>query len=199
MTAKEFRKIATNNTINFINSGKQKNIIKSDNFCTYGIKTCTGGGLINKLQQEAVGFHLWDCLSSNDLDNYLKIIKNSLKNVSNGLIIGSKNLIDSKFSIKNFQKTHAQLKEICPEISYFKTFTDDFGSANFKYLANEDTWYILLQKTSPNTTNNRVQSITTLRELKNFFKEIYIAPTDTLIINGTKIQRSKAIKIKKRN
>lgn len=67
-----------------------RNIIKADKFHSYGIRTCTGGGLVNP-HVEAEGFHLLDDIAN--MDNFDGIINKMFSYVQNpqrGLLIGSK-------------------------------------------------------------------------------------------------------------
>lgn len=192
ITSPKFKKIITDKSIYFCNYGKYKNIIKSNNFNTAGIKTCTGGILVNSDKTNAVGFHLWDALTLDDLMLNLKNIKNTIQSPINGVLIGSKKIINAKNSIPNFDKIYNDLLTICPNLSYFKTFTKEYGSADFKYISSKDTLYILLKDIVKKQGFDQVKEISNLSKLRTFFKEIYISPSDTLFINGKKISMEDA-------
>ena len=52
-----FAMLKKNNLIDYTH--QSSNILKADEFYSPGIRTCTGGGLVNPLV-EAEGFHFWD-------------------------------------------------------------------------------------------------------------------------------------------
>lgn len=192
VTSEKFKKIVTNKSIYYCNYGKFKNIVKANSFSTTGIKTCTGGILTTKDKTTAVGFHFWDALTLEELISNIKNLKNANPTPTNIFLIGSKELSTSKNSIHNFNKLHNELSNICSNISYFKTFTKEYGSSDFKYDATKDTIYVLVKDIVKKQGFDKVKEILSLKKLKNFFKEIYIAPTDTLFINGEKVNISDA-------
>lgn len=191
VTPQKFKKICGGKYIHFSPNKKRNNIIKSDTFCTYGIRTCTGGGIKNKNNTFAIGFHIWDGITGKPLDKTINRIKNSINRPNSALLIGSKNI--DKTSIDNFNKLQKELTKICPSISYFKTFTHPFASADFKYLRAKDTWFINIKTYNDNTESP--VSIKTLKALLKSFEEIFISPTDSLFINGKKITQNEAPQI----
>lgn len=181
------------NTIHFFQDAKHNNIVLAPDFQTYQIRTCTGGGLTSKANPLAIGFHFWDELKYKDLKNYIKYIKKLMPTADSGILIGSKKVFDSDNSIPYFNELQQKLSEICPNISYFKTFMQPYGQANFNYFKNTDTWNINLNILKPYT--EEFASIYTLKKLLTFFKEISIAPTDTLFVNGKQITKKQAPQI----
>ncbi len=179
MTPKAFSRVPSGKYIYFFDDGKTREcIVKSTKFYTTGIKTCTGGGVQNG--NEAVGFHLWDKLGVKSLKNKINKIKRSISNITSGLVIGSKQLKSAPNSVPNFEYILQSLQQECPNISYFRTFKNPSSFADFKYNLNNDTWYIRL-------TAGAKKDVTNIEKLKKFFKEIYIAPTDELLVDGQKV------------
>ena len=60
VTEKTFRKLPRGVFINYYADKRNSNIVKAANFSTYGIRTCTGGGLMSRFDNAALGFHIWD-------------------------------------------------------------------------------------------------------------------------------------------
>ena len=191
VTEKTFRKLPSGVFINYYADKKNSNIVKASTFSTYGIRTCTGGGLMSRFDNAAVGFHIWD--ETKNLSDILKYIKKQIFCPDNGLLIGSKRLYYSPNSVKNFEKMKRSLTDICPNISYFKTFTNDYGRADYKYSREQDCWNIKL--TSFNEATERDIPVFKLGSLLKFFEEISIAPTDSLFINGKLVNRDQAPQI----
>lgn len=184
---------ASQNIIHYFQDAKHKNIVMAPDFCTKSIRTCTGGGLMSKNSSSAVGFHIWDEAKYDNFKTYIKHIKKIMPIADNGLLIGSKSLNDAEQSIPYFNKIQEQLLEVCPNLSYFKTFTKQFGQADFTYLRDIDTWNIRLSSLKPYSTE--MTHIYKLKEFLSFFKEISIAPTDTLFINGKQITKTQVPEI----
>lgn len=189
-----FGKLQTSSTIiHHFQDAKHNNIVLAPDFCTSNIRTCTGGGLMSKRSPLAAGFHIWDELKYRDLKNCIKYIKKIMPNPDSGLLIGSKSLIDAENSVPYFSKLQEKLTEICPNISYFKTFTHPYGQADFKYFRDIDTWNIRLSFLKP--YSEETSNVYSLKRFLSFFKEISIAPTDTLFVNGKQITKKQAPQI----
>ena len=184
---------ASQNVIHYFQDAKHKNIVMASDFCTKNIRTCTGGGLINKNSSSAVGFHIWDESKYDNLKTYIKYIKKIMPIADSGLLIGSKSLNNAEHSVPYFNQLQEKLSEICPNISIFKTFTKQFGQADFTYLRDIDTWNIRLSSLKPYSTE--ITHIYKLKDFLKFFKEISIAPTDTLFINGKQITKTQVPEI----
>ena len=75
-------------------------VLKADEFYTDTVRTCTAGGVVDTKTGEAAGFHIFDCLrNSEQIDNILDNIFGRVKNPDRALIVGSKNLNGSNFSL----------------------------------------------------------------------------------------------------
>lgn len=179
--------------IHYFQDAKHNNIVLAPDFCTSSIRTCTGGGLMSKNNPLAAGFHIWDELKYKDFKNCIKYIKKIMPTADSGLLIGSKKIPDSDYSVPYFKEIQQRLSEICPNISYFKTFTHPYGQADFKYFRDSDTWNIRLSFLKP--YSDEISNIYSLKRFLNFFKEISIAPTDTLFVNGREITKKQAPQI----
>lgn len=179
--------------IHYFQDAKHNSIVLAPDFCTKSVRTCTGGGLMTKESPLAIGFHIWDELKYKDFKNCIKHIKKLMPHPDNGLLIGSKSLIDADHSLTYFNQLQEKLSETCPNISYFKTFTHPYGQADFTYLRDTDTWNIRLSFLKPYSTE--MTHVYTLQKLLSFFKEISIAPTDTLFVDGRQITKKQAPQI----
>ena len=191
VTEKTFRKLPRGVFINYYADKRNSNIVKAANFSTYGIRTCTGGGLMSRFDNAALGFHIWD--ETTNIPDILMYIRKQIFCPDCGLLIGSKKLYDSPNSVKIFERMKKSLMEVCPNISYFKTFTNDYARADFKYSREQDCWNIKL--TSYNEATERDVPVFSLNTLLKFFEEISIAPSDLLFINGKLIKREQAPQI----
>lgn len=191
VNASEFKKSDKGVYIDFREGKSLKSVVKAPKFYTTGIRTCTGGGVVN--DDGSIGFHFWHQLERKHLKSNLNKINHLMPNIKSGLLIGSKNLSKTaKESVPNFEFTKNYLMEKCSNISYFKTFTETFAEADVKYSFENDTWDICLFSNIKKGKNNKDNSKLTLQKLKSFFKEIYISPTDELYINGQKVEKTDA-------
>lgn len=116
------------------------NILKANEFYSEGIRTCTGGGLINP-HIEAEGFHLWD-----DKTNTKKFpeIVNSLfrfvKKPQRGLLVGSKKLDDAPYSIPQFAKLKEALSQRVKKLTLFQQHKFANSETHYHYSLENDTW-----------------------------------------------------------
>lgn len=163
------------------------NVVIARDFYTKQVRTCTGGCLTAQDSPLAVGFHIWDELKYFDLKSCIKKIKKLIPDADNGFLIGSKELIDADHSVSYFNEIQNSLSEICPNFSVFKTFTHPYGQADFKYFKDTDTLNIRLSFLKPYC--DEISNVYSLKRLLSFFKEISIAPTDTLFINEKQITK----------
>ena len=161
------------------------NILKADKFYTEAIRTCTGGGLVIP-QKEAIGFHIWD--DKTNKKNF-ELIKNSMfrwiQNPERGLLIGSKKLIGSPFSIEQFQKFKKSFSEKVPNLTLFEEHANQYSQSHFSYSVKDDTWIIASDYYEPETKKHIV--VTSLEALKKAFKTIKIAKGDSLFIGKKEI------------
>ncbi len=187
---KLFDKLPKGERISFLIDGKNPNILKSDIFSTFDIRTCTGGWLKSEDDTTAVGFHLWDIYTDKIFKEQLGVIKKLLIKPDGGLLIGSKRLEESPNSIKNFLKLKKELTKKTSNISWFKTIKKEYGEVDFKYSRADDTCNLRLLSWSKD--GERCTLVNSLKNLLDFFEEISISPNDRLFINGKEITEKEA-------
>lgn len=180
---KVFDSLQKGKYIHYYTDRTHNDIVKAADFYTVNIKTCTGGGLVSRKEKTAVGFHLWDKIEN--LGKAIETIKTNIISPSNGLLIGAKKRHIAEDSVPNFEKLKNSLSEICDNMSFFKTFKNQFSKADFAYCKEQDCWNIRLS-TYDEKTQKRLP-VRSLKSLLEFFDEIFIAPSDTLFINGKQI------------
>lgn len=163
----------------------ETNILKCDKFHTKNIRTCTAGGIINPLK-ESLGFHILDDnTNKNKLNEIETSILKSLNRVERGVLIGSKNLTNSPFSIEMFEKFKSFLSKHIPKLSIFEEHRHSCSQSHFCYSLEDDTWLITTDYINNLTEEyNYVHSLQTLKEA---FRNIKIANGDKLFIENKEI------------
>lgn len=183
-----YNKIKKRNSIGFWHT--VPNILKADEFYSEGIKTCTGGGIVIPFK-EAEGFHFWD-----DMTNKKKFpdIVNSLfrfvKNPKRALLVGSKNLDDSPYSIEQFERFKKVFTERIKNVSLFERHRYENSQTHYIYSLNDDTWTLFSEYQKGK--NIRYNQVKNLKALKECFENISIADGDRLFINNKEITRADA-------
>lgn len=178
-----FEKLKTGQRIGYKHD--EPNLIKAKDFYSVQIRTCTGGGLVNP-HQEAEGFHLWDDLT-NMLDFHDIVVKmfRFVKNPEHGLLVGSKELERSPYSIEQFQNLKKIFKQRVPHLSLFEQHKYMFSETNYQYSLDDDTWTLCTNyRISSDAKFNSIKSVNTL---KNCFEKIKIADGDRLFIGQKEI------------
>lgn len=165
----------------------EQNCIKASEFFTYGIKTCTGGGLITP-NKEALGFHYLDASFSHFL-NVNKFIKDLGKQIKpeRGLLVGGKSeaLHGYIFSTRNFKKFKKGLQKLTKNISIFECHKHPFSQTDFHYSLKNDTWtlyHCFINK------RGKFDYIKNPDDLKKCYKKIQIADGDRLFIGEKEIK-----------
>lgn len=161
------------------------NILRADEFYSEGIKTCTGGGIINA-KKEAEGFHFWD--DKTNKRNFPQIV-NSLfrfvKEPERALLLGSKELDGSPYSIEQFQNFKKIFKERIKNVTLFEQHKFENAQTHYHYNADTDTWTLFSEyQKNPNGRYLRVKN---LQRLKECFKNISVADGDRLFIGKNEI------------
>lgn len=156
-----YNKIKKKNSIGFWHD--VPNILKADEFYSEGIKTCTGGGLVIPFK-EAEGFHFWD-----DMTNKKKFpdIVNSLfrfvKNPQRALLVGSKKLDDSPYSIEQFECFKKVFTERIKNVSLFERHRYENAQTHYIYSLDNDTWTLFSEyQKGKNIRYNQVKSLKAL-------------------------------------
>ncbi len=160
------------------------NILKADKFFSTEIRTCTGGGIIDK-NGEAIGFHIWD--DKKNSHNFHEIIAKMFRYINNperGLLIGSKDLKSNPYSLKLFKKFKERFSQRIENLSLFEKHKYPKSETNYAYSKNDDTWLIC---TNYITKDNNFKNIKSIDDLKEAFETIKIAKGDKLFIGKKEI------------
>lgn len=161
------------------------NILKSKEFYSEGIRTCSGGGLV-KPGIEAEGFHLWD-----DKTNYKKLpdiicsLFRFVKNPERGLLLGSKELEGSTYSLPQFRQLKNAFLNRVKNVSLFQQHKYENSQTHYHYSLEDDTW--TLCTTYRLNDNARLQTVRSLKRLLKCFDKISIAKGDRLFIGKKEI------------
>ena len=177
--------------VNYINFWYDKaHILKAKEFYSEGIKTCTGGGIINS-QKEAAGFHIWD--NKTNKKNFNTIIASLfryIKNPERALLIGSKELKDDKYSIEQFKNFKQVFQKKIKNVSLFEQHRFENSQTHYHYDSNTDTWTLFSEyRKNPNGIYLQIKN---LKRLKECFKNISIAEGDKLFIGNKEITPKEA-------
>ena len=143
----QYDKIEKNNYIKFLELNKKvsqiptlfkkepmrnrTDILKSQDFYTEGVRTCTAGGVINTKTAEAAGFHIFDNLYNDEnVDEILENIFDRVKNPDRALLLGSKLLKCSIYSIPIFQKIYDGISKRIKNVTIFREHVFPFSESN---------------------------------------------------------------------
>jgi hypothetical protein len=166
----------------------EPNILKASKFYSMNIRTCTGGGLVTP-QKEAEGFHFLD--NSWSKKSFLANIKrlfNYVKDPQNAILIGSKDLVENKFSIEQFQNLKKIFNKKVKNVSSFEEHSYLRSETHYQYSLDTDTWTICSRYWTRDSDKQLTpHTVGSIEELKNCFKSISIAPSDKLFIGKQEI------------
>ena len=178
-----YNKLKKTNHISFWHD--RPNILKATEFYSEGIKTCTGGGIINP-QKEAAGFHIWD--DKTNKKNFNTIIASLfryIKNPERALLIGSKELKDDKYSIEQFKNFKQVFQNKIKNVTLFEQHNFENSQTHYHYDSETDTWSLFSEyQKKPNGNYFQIKN---LKRLKECFKNISIAEGDRLFIGNKEI------------
>lgn len=154
-------------------------VLKSDEFFTEEVRTCTAGGVVDTKSGKAVGFHIYDSLDNfNKIGDVLENIFGNVETPDRAVILGSKNLKSSIYSIPIFQKLLKGISERVPNLTVFKEHTLPFSESNMHYSLKNDTWTI--QSMYRPLTDYKEFDVSSQEELNKCFKEIKLANGDII-------------------
>ena len=158
-------------------------ILKSQDFYTEGVRTCTAGGVINTKTGEAAGFHIFDNLYNDEnVDEILENIFDKVKNPDRALLLGSKLLKCSIYSIPIFQKIYDGISKRIKNVTIFREHVFPFSESNLNYSLKDDTWTI--QSMYRPFYTHKEFDVESMDDLYKCFKEIKIADGDTVEFNA---------------
>ena len=159
-------------------------VLKSDEFYTEEVRTCSAGGVVDTKTGEAVGFHIYDSFDNSErVQDVLENIFGRVKNPDRALILGSKNLKFSTYSIPIFRELYEGIAKRVPNVTIFREHTLPFSESNMHYSLKNDTWTI--QSMYRPLTGIKEFDVSSQDELNKCFKEIRIANGDVVTF-GTK-------------
>lgn len=172
--------------IDKLSGGKIKHprldVLKADEFFTEEVRTCTAGGVVNTETGEAAGFHIYDGLANyKKIDDILECLFEQVKNPDRAVILGSKNLKMSTFSIPIFSKMYEGITKRIPNVTVFREHTLPYSESNMHYSSKNDTWTI--QSMYRPLTDIKEFDIKSAEELTKCFKEVHIANGDVVCFN----------------
>ena len=154
-------------------------VLKSDEFYTDTVRTCTAGGVIDTKSGKAAGFHIYDSLANSEkIDDILENIFGNVETPDRAVILGSKNLRSSIYSIPIFQKLLKGISERVPNLTVFKEHTLPFSESNMHYSLKNDTWTI--QSMYRPLTDYKEFDVASQEDLNKCFKEIKLANGDII-------------------
>lgn len=164
-------------------------IIRDREFHTSNIRTCTGGGLVDF--DGVLGFHFFDCQENIEkVGNALaNIIDFKTRNNKSALLIGSKELPSRPDSVPLFERIRGIVASFVTP-SVFKTHSNLLAESSIAYEKAADTWTIFTPLPKCPVYMPDEPFIDSLDSLLAAFKEIKIAPQDSLYIGEKQIQKS---------
>lgn len=178
-----FAMLKKNNLIDYTH--QSSNILKADEFYSPGIRTCTGGGLVNPLV-EAEGFHFWDdMVNAKKFPQLINSLFRFVKDPERGLLVGSKELKGSVYSIPQFQNFKKAFLERVKNVSLFEQHVFENSGTDYHYSLKDDIW--TLCTTYIKNDDSRLNSVRTIGQLLKCFKNISIADGDRLFVGKKEV------------
>lgn len=165
----------------------ERNIVKANQFHSYDVRTCTGGGLVNP-NVEAEGFHLLDDIANRN--NFAQIIEKLftyVKNPQRGILLGSKELWKDSCSVAQFQDLKKVFLERVKNVSVFEKHMHDLSETHYHYSLDKDTWTLCSRSFEIVDKKFKSQDVKSVSDLKGFFEKISIADGDRLFIGKEEI------------
>ena len=113
-----------------------------------------------------------------------------VKNPQRALLVGSKKLDDSPYSIEQFERFKKVFTERIKNVSLFERHRYENAQTHYIYSLDNDTWTLFSEyQKGKNIRYNQVKS---LKALKECFENISIADGDRLFINNKEITKADA-------
>ena len=158
-------------------------VIKSKDFYTEDVRTCTAGGVIDTQTGESAGFHIFDDLyNCEHVEEILENIFDRVKKPDRALLIGSKKLMCSRYSIPIFEKIYDGISKRIKNVTIFREHVFPLSESSLNYSLKNDTWTI--QSMYRPFFSCKDFEIESKEDLYKCFKEIVIANGDTLEFNA---------------
>lgn len=178
-----YKMLKKNNFIDFRHD--RPNILKSGEFYSEDIRTCTGGGLVNP-GCESEGFHFWD-----DMTNKKKFpeLVNSLfrfvRNPQNALLVGSKDLKGNPYSLEQFARFKKVFWERVKNVSLFQQHKFLNSETHYHYSLDTDTW--TLCTSFQEKSGGKLKFIKKPEDFLKAFDSVSIADGDRLFVGKKEV------------
>ncbi len=178
-----YKMLKKNNFIDFRHD--RPNILKSGEFYSEDIRTCTGGGLVNP-GCESEGFHFWD-----DMTNKKKFpeLVNSLfrfvRNPQNALLVGSKDLKGNPYSLEQFARFKKVFLERVKNVSLFQQHKFLNSETHYHYSLDTDTW--TLCTSFQEKSGGKLKFIKKPEDFLKAFDSVSIADGDRLFVGKKEV------------
>ena len=154
-------------------------IVQSEDVFTEEVRTCTAGGVVDTKTGKCVGFHIYDGFYNNEMvDEILENIFDFIQNPDRALLIGSKKLKNSIYSVPIFQKIYDGISERIENVTIFREHVFPFSESNIHHSSKNDTWTI--QSMYRPLFHYKDADIESKDDLYKCFKEIKIANGDVV-------------------
>lgn len=158
-------------------------VMAADEFYTDSVRTCTAGGVVNTKTGEAVGFHIYDSLDNmKKVDNIIENIFGWVNNPDRAIILGSKNLKITEYSIPIFKNLYEGISKRVKNVTAFKEHVFPFSESDIHYSAKTDTWTI--RSMFRPLTDIKEIDVQSKDDLSKAFKKIEVADGDIITFGG---------------
>ena len=175
-------------------------IIKSPDFYTMDIRTCSGGGIVKPSRsffspfKKALGFHILN--NRENSKSVLQKIEDSLDfTPKNCLLIGGKKLYckNGQYSLPNFDKLKSFMDSLIPDFSFFRQQRYLYGQTHLHYYIKDDVWTLCSEFNGKNNIKGPANKcVSSLEDLIKHFRTIHIGAKDSLFIGNRQVLKSDA-------
>jgi len=166
----------------------EESIKSANEFYTWGIRTCTGGGIVDTKSKKAVGFHCLDCTeNAKNIISYINRLFQIVPNPDRAFLIGGKTLKGAEHSMEQFNEFEKVFTDRIPNVSLFKEHVLPYSESDIHYSLAKDTWTI--HGMYKPLTDWREFDVLSVDDLKKNYKKIHIANGDVLQIMGKEVEQ----------
>ena len=158
---------------------ESSDIVNADEFYTDEIRTCSAGGVIDLKTGNCAGFHFLDNLDNLiDIKHRINAVFRLVPNPDRALILGSKKLTCSKYSIQIFEEVLNALKSKIKDVTVFREHIFPYSETDFHYSLKNDTWTI--HSMYRPLADIKIHPVDSKLKLDSCFREIEIADGDSI-------------------
>lgn len=160
----------------------KESFLKSDEFYTEAVRTCTAGGIIDSLNKKVVGFHFYDGEEVlKNLQIYLDKMFSLLEKPDKALLLGGKHLHDAKYSVEIYQKVKETLKSRLDNVTTFDIHKLPWSESDLHYSAIDDVWDIHTMWRP--LTDYRERDLISQEDISNCFESMELSSDDIITFN----------------